>query len=94
MYMGKIVEMGDVHTIFENPKHPYTQALMASVPRLGMARKKRLPAIRGMVPHPLARPFGCSFRTRCDHAIQGRCALAEPELKEVGDAKVACFLHD
>lgn len=91
--MGKVVEMGDVYSIFEDPKHPYTQALMASVPRLGMERQRRLPAIRGMVPHSLARPSGCSFRTRCDHAIQRCCERAEPELKEAGASKVACFLH-
>jgi peptide/nickel transport system ATP-binding protein len=93
MYMGKIVEKADVFSIFEAPQHPYTRALMASVPRLGMIRQERLPAIRGMVPHPLARPSGCAFRTRCDSAIAGRCELAEPKAVQAGMSTVACFLH-
>ncbi len=93
MYMGKIVERGDVFSIFENPQHPYTQALLASVPRIGMARQARLPAIKGMVPHPLARPTGCSFRTRCDHAIPGLCDARQPAMTRKGGSDVACFLH-
>ncbi len=94
MYMGRVVEKGDVYSIFENPQHPYTQALLKSVPRIGGERRRRLPAIRGMVPHPLARPSGCPFRTRCDHAMAGVCDVEVPELTEVGGSQVACFLHD
>ena len=94
MYMGKVVEEGDVYSIFENPQHPYTRALLASVPRIGAARQRRLPAIRGMVPHPLARPSGCSFRTRCDAAIAGLCDQKEPRLLTSGSTRSACFLHD
>jgi peptide/nickel transport system ATP-binding protein len=93
MYMGKVVEKGDVYSIFENPQHPYTRALLQSVPRIGMARKARLPAIRGMVPHPLARPTGCSFRTRCDMAMAGICDQRQPAMTHVGGSDVACFLH-
>ena len=93
MYMGKVVERGDVYSIFENPQHPYTQALLKSVPRMGMARQKRLPAIRGMVPHPLARPSGCTFRTRCDHFMAGVCDKSEPPMIKAGDGEAACFLH-
>ncbi len=93
MYMGKVVEKGDVYSIFENPQHPYTRALLESVPRVGMTHKGRLPAIRGMVPHPLARPSGCSFRTRCDHAIAGVCDQRQPEMVQSGGSQVACFLH-
>lgn len=93
MYMGKVVEKGDVYSIFETPQHPYTRALMASVPRIGMVKKKRLPAIRGMVPHPLARPTGCPFRTRCDSVIAGVCEKNIPDMVEVGQSTVACFLH-
>lgn len=91
MYMGKVVEKGDVFSIFEEPRHPYTKALMRSVPKLGMERQHRLPAIRGMVPHPLARPSGCAFRTRCDSAIKGLCDAREPELQPSGNTEVACF---
>lgn len=94
MYMGKIVEKGDVFSIFESPQHPYTRALLASVPRVGMERKHRLPAIRGMVPHPLARPSGCTFRTRCDSFMPGTCDRRQPSLTRHGTAEVACFLHD
>ncbi|WP_421904956.1 ABC transporter ATP-binding protein [Mameliella sp.] len=93
MYMGKVVEKGDVYSIFESPQHPYTQALLASVPRMGMGRRDRLPAIRGMVPHPLARPSGCTFRTRCDRFMPGICDKSEPPLVAVGSSCAACFLH-
>ena len=93
MYMGKVVEKGDVYSIFENPQHPYTRALLESVPRMGMTRRDRLPAIRGMVPHPLARPSGCTFRTRCDHFMPGICDKSEPPMIPVDDSHAACFLH-
>lgn len=93
MYMGKVVEKGDVHAIFETPQHPYTRALLDSVPRIGAARRDRLPAIRGMVPHPLARPSGCTFRTRCDQFMPGICDNREPSLTKAGPTEVACFLH-
>ncbi|WP_254444409.1 ABC transporter ATP-binding protein [Ruegeria sp. HKCCA6707] len=94
MYMGQIVEKGDVYSIFENPQHPYTQALLASIPRMGMTRQRRLPAIQGMVPHPLARPSGCAFRTRCNHVIAGKCDAQTPPLVSRDGSEVACFLHD
>ncbi|WP_336056030.1 ABC transporter ATP-binding protein [Nitratireductor sp. CH_MIT9313-5] len=94
MYMGRVVEKGDVYSIFEKPRHPYTQALLKSVPRLGAAQQHRLPTIRGMVPHPLARPSGCSFRTRCDHFMPGICDRREPELLAVDDTQAACFLYE
>ncbi|MEV8467579.1 ABC transporter ATP-binding protein [Fluviibacterium sp. DFM31] len=93
MYMGKVVEKGDVFSIFEAPQHPYTRALLESVPRMGGGRRDRLPAIRGMVPHPLARPSGCTFRTRCDHAMAGICDRSEPVLTPAGETQAACFLH-
>lgn len=93
MYMGRVVEKGDVLAIFEDPKHPYTRALLDSVPKIGAARGGRLPAIRGMVPHPLARPSGCPFRTRCDSFMPGTCDVATPALTLSGGSDVACFLH-
>lgn len=93
MYMGKVVEKGDVYSIFENPQHPYTKALLESVPHIGSARRRRLPAIRGMVPHPLARPSGCTFRTRCDKFMPGVCDKSEPPMVSVGNSESACFLH-
>ncbi len=93
MYMGKVVEKSDVYSIFENPQHPYTRALLDSVPRIGVTRRERLPAIRGMVPHPLATPSGCSFRTRCDSYMPSICDRQEPALVQHGETQVACFLH-
>jgi peptide/nickel transport system ATP-binding protein len=93
MYMGKIVEKSDVYGLFETPRHPYTRALLASVPRIGATGRDRLPAIRGMVPHPLARPSGCTFRTRCDRFMPGVCDLHEPALVPQEDHEVACFLY-
>lgn len=93
MYMGKVVERGDVYGIFENPQHPYTKALLESVPKLGSERRQRLPAIRGMVPHPLARPSGCTFRTRCDHFMPGICDARQPAMVKRDATEVACFLH-
>lgn len=93
MYMGKVVERGDVYSIFENPQHPYTRALLKSVPRMGMERRKRLPAIRGMVPHPLARPSGCTFRSRCDSYMPGICDKTEPPMINVDGTDIACFVH-
>ncbi|TNF17968.1 MAG: ABC transporter ATP-binding protein [Rhodobacteraceae bacterium] len=94
MYMGQIVEKSDVYGLFETPQHPYTRALLDSVPRIGVTTRGRLPAIRGMVPHPLARPSGCTFRTRCDHVMPGICDRREPLLKPHGPGEVACFLHE
>jgi peptide/nickel transport system ATP-binding protein len=66
MYMGRLVEQANVHTLFEHPAHPYTQGLLKSVPVPGQQHKKRLPAIRGTVPDPQHLPTGCAFGPRCD----------------------------
>jgi oligopeptide/dipeptide ABC transporter ATP-binding protein len=94
MYMGKIVEQADVDTIFHNPQHPYTRALLQSIPRLGQGMRgcKRLASIRGMVPDPYALPQGCSFNPRCDVAITGKCNVEEPTLVEIEPGHlVQCF---
>ncbi len=93
MYMGKVVEKSDVFSIFENPQHPYTKALLESIPRIGITKRDRLPAIRGMVPHPLAIPSGCTFRTRCDQYMPGVCDRKQPALVDHDGSQVACFLH-
>lgn len=94
MYMGKIVEQADVDTIFHNPLHPYTRALLRSIPRLGQRTRdrQRLASIRGMVPDPYALPQGCSFHPRCAEAMVGKCNLEQPPLVEVGPGHlVRCF---
>jgi len=78
MYLGRIVETGSVDDIFYAPKHPYTQALLQSIPRLGQKKMRRLRTIRGSVPHPYNVPFGCPFHTRCDHAPPVVCAADVP----------------
>lgn len=90
MYLGVIVEEGDVETLFARPRHPYTQALFASVPVADPNQKRDRPLLEGDVPTPVAVPSGCRFRTRCPRA-QDRCMQEEPVLQEdAGGARVAC----
>ncbi len=93
MYLGRVAERAGVETIFDAPRHPYTRALMRSIPRLGGSREP-LEAIRGMVPHPFRRPSGCSFHPRCPEVIAGRCESLDPDLREFGDgSQVRCLLY-
>ncbi|MCB0086408.1 MAG: ABC transporter ATP-binding protein [Caldilineaceae bacterium] len=95
MYLGKVAEEGDVDSIFHDPKHPYTQALLRSIPKLGMGQRMRLDTIRGMVPAPFDHPSGCPFHTRCDEFMPGRCDKIVPTLTEMGDGrKVSCLLYE
>jgi peptide/nickel transport system ATP-binding protein len=93
MYMGKVVEQADVDTIFHAPLHPYTRALLESIPRLGQKTRdrKRLASIRGMVPDPYSLPRGCKFNPRCDMMQAGLCDALEPQMVEVEPGhKVRC----
>ena len=95
MYLGNVVEKGPVDDIFYDPKHPYTRALLASIPRIGQGRKRRLESIRGLVPPPSQRPPGCPFHPRCDHAMEGHCDTDTPmPLRLNGAREVTCFLYD
>ncbi len=80
MYLGRIVETGLVDDIFYRPQHPYTQALLQSIPRLGQQKVHRLKTIRGSVPDPYNIPRGCPFHTRCDHANAATCTASVPPL--------------
>ncbi|HDQ72818.1 MAG TPA: ABC transporter ATP-binding protein [Chloroflexi bacterium] len=80
MYMGKIVESGDVNTIFHRPLHPYTVGLMRSIPRLGRRVKARLTPILGSVPDPYAVPSGCAFLPRCPVPKKDACHQAHQEI--------------
>ncbi|MBN9335564.1 ABC transporter ATP-binding protein [Devosia sp.] len=93
MYLGDVVEQGDVFEVFKAPKHPYTQALMSSVPQLQRkADRVRLQPIKGTVPSPKDRPAGCSFTSRCPHAF-GPCAGTRPERTQVSEGHMArCHL--
>jgi peptide/nickel transport system ATP-binding protein len=94
MYAGKVVEEAPVEELFGNPRHPYTQGLIRSIPRIDLAatHKVRLEAIPGTVPSLLDPPPGCRFAARCRHATEA-CRLAEPRLREVAPGHhVACIL--
>ena len=96
MYLGKVVEQASVDAIFHNPAHPYTQALLKSIPRLGQKTRdrQRLASIRGMVPDPYAIPKGCSFHPRCSRFIPGVCDQQDPSLFKVEVRHEArCFLY-
>src|SRR5258708_7560256 len=93
MYAGKVIEEAPVDALFANPRHPYTQGLIRSIPRIDTAsRKSRLEAIPGVVPSLLNPPPGCRFAARCRYAMP-ICREAEPPLRDVGGGhKVACVL--
>jgi oligopeptide/dipeptide ABC transporter ATP-binding protein len=93
MYAGKIVETGAVDEVLQDPKHPYTEGLLASIPSKGM-RGTRLNVIRGSVPNPFMMPAGCRFAPRCPYAFDP-CRDHEPPLDDLGsgDRRVACWLH-
>ena len=94
MYLGEIVEYCSVDSLFFDPRHPYTQALLKSVPQIGKKSKKRLESIQGTVPIPINKPAGCGFYSRCPSAIDGVCNVRRPPLVEVEDGhKVSCFLY-
>ncbi len=95
MYLGQVVESAPVDDIFHNPQHPYTRALLQSIPRIQSdASQDRLASITGSVPHPYARPSGCPFNPRCPAFLPGICDANEPVLKPIGpEHQVSCFLH-
>jgi len=94
MYLGRVVEQGPVDDIFHNPLHPYTKALLQSIPGIDSPPRVKLPTISGSIPHPYNRPGGCPFHPRCASFMAGRCDKAEPELKQVNDRqKASCFLY-
>jgi len=92
MYLGKVVEHAPIRPLFHDPKHPYTQGLLKSIPSLA-TKKERLEPIKGVVPDPLDAPSGCPFHPRCPHAME-ICTRETPTLKEVGeDHQAACWLY-
>lgn len=94
MYLGSIMERGPVDAIFHSPKHPYTVALLHSIPSVQSIPKVRLPTISGSIPHPFNRPSGCLFHPRCESFLAGICDQQTPNLQPVGDNHyVSCFLY-
>jgi peptide/nickel transport system ATP-binding protein len=93
MYLGRVVESAPVEEIFRYPNHPYTQTLLAEIPRID-SRKKHFTAIHGEMPSPLAPPSGCHFHPRCPHAMP-RCKTEVPRLRGIAIEHVsACHLND
>ena len=91
MYAGRIVESGTAREIYHNPKHPYTVALLQSVPRMDQPRGSKLKPVDGQPPDLTKLDAGCSFRPRCQFA-QAQCALSRPALEEIGTDHIsACF---
>jgi len=95
MYLGRVVEEGPVDDIFHNPQHPYTKALLQSIPKIDLQPRIKLPTISGSIPHPYNRPHGCPFHPRCEFFIPGRCDTAEPALIQINERqKACCFLYE
>ncbi len=94
MYLGRVMEQGPVDDIFHAPKHPYTKALLRSIPSLYGVTRVALPVISGSLPHPFNRPAGCPFHPRCPQVME-RCSTAVPSLQPVNDRQLAsCFLYN
>ena len=91
MYLGRIVEIGETASLFENPRHPYTRSLLAAIPQVGGKRVSREFWLEGEPPDPGDLPSGCRFRTRCPLA-EDRCAEHDPALRTVQGREVACHL--
>ena len=95
MYLGKIVERSSVNNLFANPLHPYTKALINSIPRIGKTKREKLFSIKGVVPSPLENRIGCDFYSRCEKAINNICNKKVPNLSEINkDHEVRCFLYE
>jgi len=93
MYLGKIVEIADSYSLYKNPSHPYTEALLAAVPSIDLEIKKQRLKIKGELPNAMDMPQGCAFYSRCP-IREKRCEQSIPELKEIKPGhQVACFLR-
>jgi peptide/nickel transport system ATP-binding protein len=88
MYLGRLVELADKHTLFDSPRHPYTRMLLDAIPKMHDTGRARTP-VQGEVPNPLNPPTGCTFHPRCPHANE-RCKTQRPALLEIGGVKIAC----
>ena len=88
MYLGRLVELADKHTLFDRPLHPYTKMLLDAIPKMHDTGRARTP-VQGEVPNPLNPPSGCAFNPRCPHANE-RCKAERPEMIDMAGTKVAC----
>ena len=95
MYLGLVAEKGHADDIFHAPKHPYTRALLASIPSIESTPRVKLPTITGSIPHPYNRPTGCPFHPRCPDRIRGVCDRRQPRLVAMDNQQeVSCFLYE
>jgi peptide/nickel transport system ATP-binding protein/oligopeptide transport system ATP-binding protein len=93
MYLGEIVELAPTCILFQEPKHPYTRALIASIPVPDPSKKKNLKLVEGEVPSPINPPSGCSFHPRCKEATEN-CKTEPPFLLDLGNGhQVRCHLY-
>ena len=93
MYLGRVVEMAPTEALYRDANHPYTQALLAEIPRIATGRRRFHP-IKGEIPSPIDPPPGCHFHPRCPHAFE-RCRIERPALKEIAPGRLsACHLND
>jgi peptide/nickel transport system ATP-binding protein len=95
MYLGKQVERAKTVEMFYEPRHPYTRALLKSIPRIGKKSSERLASIEGMIPDPFHLPSGCLFHPRCPEFMPGKCDKIEPTWKQVAENHwVRCLLYE
>ena len=94
MYLGRVMEQGPADDIFHNPQHPYTRALLESIPTVHSESRTFLPTIAGSIPHPFNRPPGCPYYPRCIEFMAGVCDQRTPAAQPIGQRQlVSCFLH-
>lgn len=94
MYLGKIVEIADKHELFNNPKHPYTKALLSALPKSHPLQEKERIVLKGDVPNPANPPSGCTFHTRCPNCME-ICKVTTPVLKSISyKHEVSCLLYE
>ena len=92
MYLGQMVELGPIETVYSNPLHPYTQALLSSALPVDPRKRDQGTVILGEVPSALNPPTGCRFHPRCPFAME-QCSVVEPVMQEVQGRTVACHLY-
>jgi len=94
MYLGMVMEKGTVNEVFKNPLHPYTRALLSSIPSIQSTPRLKLPTIKGSIAHPFNRPKGCPFHPRCDSFMRSLCDTDMPKFISISEYhSVCCFLY-